>query len=107
MKTITVKISDDIMKKLQEQDQPLQTLLLQALNDYLQKSLKTDVPIENLTKANIEELYDDFQIDEAISNGQRMADSLNQIAMASSLTQLDPISWQKEIRGDRQLPNRD
>ncbi len=37
MNVLTINIPDDIMQKLEKQDQPLQTLLLQAINEYLEK----------------------------------------------------------------------
>lgn len=37
MSKLTVNIPDDMMQKLEEQNQPFQTLLLQALNEYLEK----------------------------------------------------------------------
>lgn len=37
MSQLTVDIPDDIMQKLEEQDQPLQSLLLEAISEYLEK----------------------------------------------------------------------
>lgn len=37
MNTLTINIPDDMMQKLEAQNQPLPTLLLQALNEYLEK----------------------------------------------------------------------
>lgn len=42
------------------------------------------------------------------SRGQRMADVLEQLAAGYSLTDLaDPMVWEREIRRDRDLPNRE
>ncbi|ANV90691.1 hypothetical protein [Picosynechococcus sp. PCC 8807] len=43
MNKLTINIPEDMMQKLAEQDQPLQSLLLQAINEYLEKrsSVKT------------------------------------------------------------------
>ncbi|ANV84286.1 hypothetical protein AWQ21_07755 [Picosynechococcus sp. PCC 7003] len=38
---VIVNIPDDVIQKLEAQNQPLQTLLLQALNEYLEKRSPT------------------------------------------------------------------
>jgi hypothetical protein len=45
---------------------------------------------------------------EDIPRGQRMAEALAQLAEANSLPEIpDPAVWEREIRQDRSLPDRD
>jgi hypothetical protein len=106
MNTLTINIPDEMMQKLEAQNQPLQTLILQALNDYLQKYPKVEAKTDDLTKTKTWELCGKFEIHKPTSNGQRMADALNHIALTHSLAELDPITWQKDTRGDRPLSDR-
>lgn len=100
MNKITLAITEDMMQKLERQNQPLQDIFLQALYDYLQKY--PEIQTTDLEQMGTEKLYCNLEINKSTSDGQRMAEALSQIAGTSSLTDLDPIAWQREIRGDRQ-----
>ena len=44
----------------------------------------------------------------ATGNGRLMAEALGQLAASHALTSLeDPISWEREVRRERPLPDRD
>ncbi|OKH17347.1 hypothetical protein [[Limnothrix rosea] IAM M-220] len=76
-------------------------VIKKILTEYDQKSLITVAQIEDSSEANVVELFSEVKIHKVTSDGQRMAEALNQIAGTSSLSDLEPIAWQKEIRGDR------
>ena len=45
---------------------------------------------------------------DATARGQRMAKALERLAAAGALSEItDPVEWQREIRKDRPLPDRD
>ena len=99
MNTITIDIPEAMMQMLQSQNEPLQSLLLEALNEYFDK--------KSLAKSKIGGLCDSFEIIEPKSNGQKMAEALKQISVTYSLSGLNPQEWQRENRGDRPFPDRD
>ena len=41
------------------------------------------------------------------SNGQKMAEALKKVSENNIFAKVDPLEWQREIRQDRSLPNRD
>jgi hypothetical protein len=41
------------------------------------------------------------------SNGQKMAEALKKLSVNNTFSEIDPQKWQREIRQDRSLPNRD
>ncbi len=44
----------------------------------------------------------------SVSQGERMAAALEQLAMVHTLaTIVDPLTWEREVRQDRELPDRD
>jgi hypothetical protein len=52
-------------------------------------------------------LLEEITINQAQSNGQKMAEALRKIANNNnSFSGIDPKKWQQEIRQDRSLPNR-
>ncbi len=63
------------------------------------------LPYEEFLK--IQELLEKTQIIEHKSNGKKMAEALRQIAKNNTFSEIDAIEWQKNIRQDRPLPNRD
>ncbi|MGB2924308.1 MAG: hypothetical protein WBB82_03325 [Limnothrix sp.] len=91
MNTITIDIPETMMQRLQARNQPLQSLLLEALHQYINQ----DSSLENSSDLI------------SGSDGQKMADALKQIALNHSLSDINPQDWQREIRQDRQMPNRD
>jgi hypothetical protein len=45
---------------------------------------------------------------DATTRGRRMAQALERLAAANALSEItDPVAWQREIREDRPLPDRD
>ena len=40
------------------------------------------------------------------SRGQQMAEVLSQLAAGNALAEVEPVTWQREVRQDRPLPNR-
>jgi hypothetical protein len=40
------------------------------------------------------------------THGERMSEILNHLAAIDGLESVDPVLWQREIRGDRSLPER-
>jgi hypothetical protein len=44
----------------------------------------------------------------ALARGRRMAQALERLAATNALEHIkDPVAWQRELRKDRPLPNRD
>jgi hypothetical protein len=41
------------------------------------------------------------------SRGQQMSEILSQLAAANTFSEVNPITWQREVRQDRSLPDRD
>ena len=93
MMSITINIPEEMMQRVESQNQSLQSLLLEALNECLEK--------KDMTKSKTWELCETFEIAKNVSKGQKMAEALNQIAMSHSLDEINPQDWQREIRGDR------
>ncbi|HEY52463.1 MAG TPA: hypothetical protein G4N94_03310 [Caldilineae bacterium] len=53
-------------------------------------------------------LNDQIVAPKEIAQGKRMAAALEKLAAVQSLTEIaDPVAWQREIRRDRALPDRD
>lgn len=101
MTTITFNISKEIMQRLQSQNKPLQSILIEALNEYLGKQSAVEFEVKSLTRTKTWELCGKFKIKKEASNGQKMADILKKIALKYSLSGVNPQDWQRKIRGDR------
>jgi hypothetical protein len=41
------------------------------------------------------------------SRGQQMAEILSQLAAINTFAEINPVNWQREIRQDRPLPNKE
>jgi len=50
---------------------------------------------------------EEITINQTKSNGQKMAEALSKISKNDNFANIAPQKWQKEIRQDRTLPNRD
>ncbi|MDJ0729642.1 MAG: hypothetical protein QNJ33_06575 [Crocosphaera sp.] len=55
----------------------------------------------------IQELLEETPIIEHKSNGKKMAEALRKIAKNNAFSEISAREWQKNIRQDRPLPNRD
>lgn len=76
--------------------------------EFLTKNGKKEfavLPYEEFLK--VQELLEETQIIEHKFNGQKMAEALRKIADNNTFYQIDAKEWQKNIRQDRSLPNRD
>lgn len=64
------------------------------------------IGLDTLIKVHVT-LLEEITINKTQSNGQKMAEALRKIANNKTFSEIDPQQWQKEIRQDRPLPNRD
>lgn len=64
------------------------------------------IELNTSTKVHVT-LLEEITINQVQSNGQKMAEALRKIANNNTFSKIDPQKWQKEIRQDRTLPNRD
>jgi hypothetical protein len=51
-------------------------------------------------------LEEDTTTINTISRGQQMAEILSRLSESNTLANVDPVTWQREIRQDRPLPKR-
>ena len=63
------------------------------------------LPYEEFLK--IQELLEETPILEYKSDGKKMAEALRKISKNNTFSEIDARKWQKNIRQDRLLPNRD
>lgn len=61
---------------------------------------------DNSVKVHVTVLEETI-ITEPKSNGQKMSEALSKIANKNIFSDINPQKWQREIRQDRPLPNRD
>ena len=51
-------------------------------------------------------LLEDKSVLESQTRGQRMAEILEKLAATPTIGNIDPITWQQDVRQDRSLPGR-
>lgn len=65
-----------------------------------------EIDLDNSIKIQVTFLEENLLIENK-SNGQKMAKALKKIAHNNTFSKINPSEWQKEIRQDRPLLNRD
>jgi len=76
-------------------------------NNYIQWLDETpDITSNSLVKVYVT-LLEEPQITEAKSDGKKMAEALIKLSKNKAFVGVDPQKWQREVRQDRSLPNRD
>lgn len=65
-----------------------------------------EIDLDNSIKIQVTFLEDNLLIKNK-SNGQKMANALEKIAHKNTFSNINPSEWQKEIRQERPLLNRD
>jgi hypothetical protein len=79
-------------------------------NDHLEwrEEIPKNLPKEMGVAVYVTILDEPIDIPEDISRGQRMAEALAQLAETNSLSEInDPAAWEREIRKERPLPDRE
>lgn len=79
-------------------------------NDHLEwdEEIPNNLPKETGVAVYVTILDKPIDIPGDISRGHRMAEALAQLAEANSLPEIsDPAAWEREIRKDRPLPDRE
>ena len=65
-------------------------------------------PSRETISVHVTILNDQIVSSKEIAQGKRMATALEKLAAMQALTEIsDPVTWQREIRRDRALPDRD
>lgn len=68
----------------------------------VRRNLKDDRPMQVLVT-----ILEESQFQQTKGRGQQMAAVLEKLAQAQAFAGIDPVAWERDLRQDRQLPDRD
>jgi hypothetical protein len=70
------------------------------------QNLRGDRPIQVLVTI-LEEQLEEQPITETNGRGKQMAAALEKLSQVQAFAGIDPVVWQRDVRQDRELPDRD
>ncbi|MBC6419600.1 MAG: hypothetical protein GDA44_12930 [Prochloron sp. SP5CPC1] len=65
-----------------------------------------DVPLSDRPRAVRVTILDIDSTEDVSSRGEKMAEALEKLAQSKAYSDVEPMTWQRELRQDRSLPQR-